>query len=379
MRGCCSVRSRDFQISGRELRAQTSTAGAIATPPYHTKSIRLEAFSQRQGAQTVVASVVHQSIICAVKSPLKAATAAEKTRQSQHESRSIHAMAVNAFLAKRDCVSQCVVPSCATIKCSANEMCVVSAQTCEACPKVSCAALSGGSTALAGKDKTGFPIGAIAGVVVIALLLALGLAWFIVRKRRVARCTAEMEEESSEMEKQSAKDATTYASQWLGGSQSRPRESSASLPICLGPVLREENKDTLFFVADDVYRMSYAESLAHTSPEKRTTSGVVDTSPAIIQSANQVTTQRVRPAMIQFRLGTSNPAHSPLVEERSGWEDDEADESPIERDLISRGATAPARESHTSPSRPSLRRTGSRILTGSRLQANEEARPPATA
>lgn len=278
-------------------------------------------------------------------------------------------------LAKRQCVSNCVVPDCGTITCSADQVCVVSAQTCEACPQVSCAALSAPSSAAVSSPKRIFPVGVIAGVTISAALLALGLAYFLfLRRKKALQTQARADEAEADKQKtpKASMEMSPYSSVWLNHQQ-QSHVSTATLPVCLGPAMTEEVKDTLFFGADDVLRMSYAESLARASPEKRATGeGLVDVSPAIIQGVNQVTAQRAKPAMINFKLSSSK-RQSPLVEERSGWEDDDEERSPVERDMIERDSL-----SQSAASAETARRTLSRNLTGDNREVKmlSFSRPP---
>lgn len=263
-------------------------------------------------------------------------------------------------MSKRDCVSDCVVPSCSSVQCAASETCVLSSQTCSQCPTVSCVSLS--VTNLPGDHKTSIPKGAIAGIIIAVLLLLAGslfLAWVIRQRRRNSQEAIEKAPTSGD-----EKDLEIFQSDESYRDSAGP--SHASIQICLSPNLVQEldqsggclsNTPVLgehFFSADELLRMSYADSRSSLATTVDT-AHKNDTGAAIMQANKPVTAVRAKAAVLQFvktptvlsdtdadraLSGRSQvtsdrriTSQSPLA---SFWDDSESVlASPIERDLIS--------------------------------------------
>lgn len=223
-------------------------------------------------------------------------------------------------LLKRECVSNCEIPSCSSITCGKEQTCILSSQTCDQCPTVSCVSLS--LTSNGQSTKASFPKGAIAGIVIIILILLGSVAYLTIKIRRRRQSLQQNSKSVIEIEELN-REAT------FGG---RPESDLASIRIQL-----EAGSDRgaaspastgHFFSADELLRMSYAESMQSRS----SLNTVGDSGAAIMQPNNPLTAVRAKAAVLQF---TKNVQERPPVLE-SCFEDDESIlESPIERDLIS--------------------------------------------
>ncbi|BFZ54647.1 hypothetical protein PYCC9005_001684 [Savitreella phatthalungensis] len=232
---------------------------------------------------------------------------------------------VRMKLAKRDCVSDCPTPSCATLSCSSNQICVLTAQTCDACPQVSCQSLDSGtfegvrspnsasSSTSSNSSNAGvknFPTGAVASTTVLGILLLAGLISFglwRVRRRRAAA------EEATAREAKQATGADDDEDD-LDDSDHNVcirldvEKPAASVSIQSLPIHLEQDND-LVFGADEMMRMSYA-SRASSLPVPRTTSAFMrgssttlesDSEAAIIQANNRVMGVRAKANVVQLR------------------------------------------------------------------------------
>lgn len=307
------------------------------------------------------------------------------------------------FLSKRGCVSDCVVPSCSSISCSAAETCILSSQTCSSCPSVSCVSLSLTVTDNATEHDT-IPKGAIAGIVVACLLLLCSitfLAWHIQKRRNVIREITEkagFRDDYQDLEENSDDGNEDGCSR-----VSRSNSQVASIQIALGEELKltSGNISPLptpdhFFSADDLLRMSYAESASSRTNSMnnvtRATNG--DTDAAIMQANNPIVAVRAKASVMKIQrppytidnaarrsrpreltLEHSNGASGPVL--GSFWENDSDSilESPIETDFISprKFKESPAKKvdgetfsQHSlTPTKPKLGRSLTSDTTGS--------------
>lgn len=289
------------------------------------------------------------------------------------------------LLSKRGCVSDCVVPSCNSIRCSASEACILSAQTCGACPAVSCVPLE--LTVTMQPMDTRIPKGAIAGIVIaaIVLVLAASLLFYKIRQRR--RLILEINEKRmkglpvSDLEQNEVYDDKSHrlsdvASITIGISE----ELAASPTALASPQLPGDH----FFSADELLRMSYAESESSDSRASQQ-SQTRDYEAAMIQRTNSTATamrakifqySRASALGIEASTGTDNAQQNLTLTHHSEsaasgptscWEDDQDSilDSPVERDLISKDHFEPSLPISNRP-RASLKRyssTGGRSLT----------------
>lgn len=327
-------------------------------------------------------------------------------------------------LLKRDCVSDCVVPSCTSITCSANEICVLSSQTCSSCPTVSCVSTS--LTATTVDTTSPFPKGAIAGIAVAAVLL-LVCAGFLFHKLRQRRQVIKEIGEKASL-RGSAQEMGYEDDDEVGPSSPVSRfPSNASIQIGLGPSVEaklDPNSRTVsplpspndhFFSADELLRMSYAES-TNSAGTSRTRSTMNDGGAAIMQANNPILAVRAKAAVMQFTrrqsgaqqlaknqrdsrwlrthslLRQSSPqgtrsqgADLPLEQQivpQSVWEEESVASSPIENELItpdrfnrtptSAGAgLSSTRQSQSSPTK--LREDDSSTLSKDAVMDHEDA------
>lgn len=214
------------------------------------------------------------------------------------------------LLSKRGCVSDCVVPSCSSISCASTETCILSSQTCSACPAVSCVSLSLTVTDTT-TDSDVVPKGAIAGIVIAGLLLLCGisfLAWHIQKRRRVIREINEkadlMDEDPDLEENNSEFEDVSYSR------ISRSDSKVASIQIALDEDLKLSSglnsplpAPDHFFSADELLRMSYADSVSSraTSIRIATKSMNEDTDAAIMQANNPVLAVRTKASVLKIQ------------------------------------------------------------------------------
>lgn len=316
--------------------------------------------------------------------------------------------ASGSSLAKRDCVSDCVVPSCSSVTCGTAETCILSSQTCDQCPSVSCVSLA--VTNLNTQHHSGIPKGAIAGIVIaiIALAAVSGLLAWIIWKRR--RTIYEINEKASVHELEN--DLSSSFGQGQERLSSIP--SHVSIQIGLSPALAQDassnpmsNLPSLgdhFFSADELLRMSYADSRTSLAPTIES-SARNDGGAAIIQANNPVTAVRAKAAVLQFSKSptTTSPVelNSPSATQHvlplerlrisqrpmsSFWDDSESVlASPIERDLISPSKfSVSSRSEKGDPTTPTKRKSEGRLLTGDsssppQAKASEMSQDPSVA
>lgn len=262
---------------------------------------------------------------------------------------------MNRVLRRTSCVSDCTIPSCLQLNCPAGETCVLSSQTCDTCPVVSCIALGSPPSRPA---QMSFQQGQLAepGIIVaviIAVLIFCALFSFLIWKlmRRLGNIGDSQEKQYWIKDLETIDPATdTRQSNMTLGSLATTMHAESPNIIRIGlhkmsdraPSLEFYEQGDMFFSADELLRMSYAAS-SYKSQSVRTSIASTQSNTAIIKPAQKYFPVRAKGALIQVSkaqdptiLQRSRMNECTILNENKSYWDDSYDvpESPIEMDMI---------------------------------------------